>query len=577
MVNPVTYSIPMRNHWWFDTGIIGLYLVGKDMEEKYQNISLSFSDECQALNITYCTVDELKKFLTDCYEELARRHWNVSTKKQKEARELVIYDKEKDEFFLYPKRQPTPIPALFVKGRSWRADSIELKKLCRKNPQLAKRAKEFAERHKRKFYGKEEKLLFEPPVCHTKLEIMPVERGKKQICSVCGRNLKCVTVSQPAYLLFASENATVTFNSEVKQSNLICWECNLLGRFAVETALYKKNNNNKVYILQIYTPHLKKLNDLQGKMGVRSHVRELDEDYFFTNMIQKKDEPIAFINKPYEFLWAYYYKIFSWYLDYGQANQFDPFAEMLGMVLENAPVQLYLFEITDRGGNAGFSIDNFIVYDDSAYMFRLLHAMREQEINLKSFFFDLADRTTDKRENQTLYRERILRRILEKRSIILQVEQFAFHISRSGDTPNLKHILDFTVNYESLMSQTESERMGKMNAEQIKTAVNLGTQIVMNARDNMLSEKGGDLKKIKGDLYALRKTRTPTDFLNQLNTFQMRYGIIVSKELLEGMIEQVEFEHFKAYVVTSALNTFNRLMNNKNSQKGEMTDGEQTA
>jgi len=46
---------------------------------------------------------------------------------------------------------------------------------------------------------------------------------------------------------------------------------------------------------------------------------------------------------------------------------------------------------------------------------------------------------------------------------------------------------------------------------------------------------------------------------------------------LEGMIEQVEFEHFKAYVVLSALNTFNRLMNNKNSQKGEMTDGEQTA
>ncbi len=576
MVVPATYSIPMRNHWWFDTGIIGLYLVGKDMEEKHQNISISISSERQTLDISYHTEDELRKFLSDCYEELARRHWNVSTKKQKEAMELFIYDSKKDEFYLHPKRKPTPIPALFVKGRGWRAKGIKLKKLYKQNPQLAKRAEQFAERHKRKFFGNEKKLLYEPPVCHTKLDIMPDSKGKKHICSVCGRKSKCENVSQPAYLLFASENATVSFNSEAKQSERICWECSLLGRFAVETALYKKIDNNKLYILQIYTPHLKKLNDLQGKMGVRSHIRELDEDYFFTNMTQKKDEPIAYTNKPYEFLWAYYYKVFSWYLDYGRADEFDPFDEMLGIVLDKAPVQLFLFEITERG-SGGFSVDNFIVYDDSAYMFRLLQALQEREINLKSFFFDLTDRTTDKRENQTIYRERILRRILEKRSIILQVEQFAFHISRSGDTPNLKHILDFTVNYESLMSKTESERMGKMNAEQIKTAVNLGTQIVMNARDNMLSEKGGDLKKIKGDLHTLRKTRTTTDFLNQLNTFQMRYGIIVSKELLEGMIEQVEFEHFKAYVVLSALNTFNRLMNNKNSQKGEMTDGEQTA
>lgn len=567
------YSIPLRNHWWFDVGIIGLYLIGKDVKDQYPDIDMSISSDNQSLEISYHHEEELRSFLSDCYEELARRHWNVSTKKQKEAMELFIYDAEKDEFYLHPKRQQTPIPELFVKAS--KPKSIPIKKLRKENPRLAERAEQFAKRHNKKFFGKENKLLFEPPVTHTKIDILPSKKGK-HICSVCSRKSKCKDVSQPAFLLFASKNATLTFNSEIGKARKICWECNLLGRFAVETALYKKIGN-KVYILQIYTPHLQKLYDLQGKLGVQSHIRELDEDFFSTNM-DKKDGLINLTTRPYELLWAYYYTVFSWYLDYGQIpDQNNPFNEMLGIILDKAPIQVYLLDITKRN-NGGFSTDKFLIYDDSAYMFRLMYALREKSVDLKSFFFDLLDRTSEKTENQTLYREQILRCVLEKRSIILQIEKFAFHISRNNNVPNLKHILDFTVHYESLMSMTELERMGRMNQEQIKKAVNLGTQIVMNARDNLIAKKEEDsLKKIKGDLYALRKTRTSADFLNQINTFQMRYGIIVSKELLNGMIEEVDFDHFKAYVVTSALNTFNRLIFSSNNKEGEVKNGEQTA
>jgi len=73
------------------------------------------------------------------------------------------------------------------------------------------------------------------------------------------------------------------------------------------------------------------------------------------------------------------------------------------------------------------------------------------------------------------------------------------------------------------------------------------------------------LKKIKGDLYQLRKSRTKTDFINQLNNLQFRYGIAVSKNILDGILEEVDFEDFRAYCVLGALNVYNA-KNNKDKE-----------
>ena len=119
---------------------------------------------------------------------------------------------------------------------------------------------------------------------------------------------------------------------------------------------------------------------------------------------------------------------------------------------------------------------------------------------------------------------------------------------------SMNNILSFAVEYEQII------RSDEMNKEQIETAVNLGKQIVIQAvevgKTSNETEKQV-LKKIKGDLYQLRKTRNACDFLNQLNNLQFRYGIAVSNNILEGMLQEVDFEDFRAYCILGALNIYN--------------------
>ena len=97
-----------------------------------------------------------------------------------------------------------------------------------------------------------------------------------------------------------------------------------------------------------------------------------------------------------------------------------------------------------------------------------------------------------------------------------------------------------------------------MNKEQVDIAVKLGQQIVISAKD----ASTGNFDRVKGDLFALRKTRTVTDFLEQLNRIQFRYNITVSKQILGGILAEPDFSHedfkdFKAYCLLGALNAYN--------------------
>jgi hypothetical protein len=570
-----TYSIRLRHQWWIDAGIVGLYSIALQLLPRNPQLDLSISDDGTQLLFHYDQLDSLRIFFQNCYEELARRHWNVSTKKQRENPEWVIYDRKTDTFHLKPKRNPTPIPALFVKGSSWRPDGISLDELEKEQPELAHRTRQYLAENKKTLWGSKKLLLYDSPVCHAELTILPNEKKKKTVCSVCGQESpECEEVSQPAFLLFASSSAAKSFNSNLKNPDKLCWECNFLSRFAVESALYRKIRDNKLFILQIISPNINKLIRLQGTLGVQSHMRQLDEEYFMGNIGMSSSSLLHSSYKPYEFLWAFFSEAYLWLEENrGRGLETNLFLELLNISLDQAPLQLGLFMLSTKGQT--FLVDDLIFYNDSAYLFRLLYELRhgEQTLDLRSMYFDLFDRTN--KENPTGWRNRIFKRVLNKKLIIKEVEQFAFHVSREGTHPNLNHILQFTIAYESLLRdsyQINSSKEDTMNSEQIKIATQLGRQIVYSAKEYLCGEdprKKDELKKIKGDLFTLRKTRTIPDFMNQINTFQMRYGIVVSRDYVEGVLETCDFEHFKAYVVTSALNAYNSLMYHSQKEKGE--------
>jgi len=557
----VEYSIALRRHWWFDAGIAGLYSISKSRDDRLLefDVEVKVDSDNQALTFEGKDTDTLRAYFETCYEILAERYWNVSTIKQKENPELVVYDKEKDEIMLMPKRNPTPVVSLFIGPRSWQGEGIPYGDITEP---LKSRVDEFLEKNKAELWGKKELLLLTQPVCHQKLTILPEKKkkGKTEVCCVCGKHsLYMIEVGLPSFLLFASSTATKSFNSQGKKPAKLCWECEFISKFAVESASYIRKNDS-TFVIQVTSPDIDKLIEMQREFGSLSSLRMLDDKYFYANIGQEEDSLIKKCSAPYELLWAFMEEKYSLLLkessegeetfdDVSADNFFFEFIEKLSKM----PVQIYVLYATDSGQT--FLTKNLVLYDELGYFYRLIHHMKKSGVNTRKLFSSLYEEKYD-------FREKILRNVLRKNSILRHIEQFAFRMVMRDQRISMGNILKFTIEYEQII------RGDEMNKEQIETAVNLGKQIVIQAVETARAENENEkqaLKKIKGDLYQLRKSRTKTDFINQLNNLQFRYGIAVSKNILDGILEEVDFEDFRAYCVLGALNVYNA-KNNKDKE-----------
>ncbi|NLY43915.1 MAG: hypothetical protein GX066_08110 [Clostridiaceae bacterium] len=567
-----TYSIGLRNHFWIDSGIAGLYLIAESNPERLKRygIGIKINEENNALEFTYCELSNLRQFLFECYnDDLAMLYWNVSTSKQKQNPELVLMDEQTKELKLGPKRIPTPIASLFVKGSSWKAKGVTLNEL---NEDEKSRVKAFLEKNKKELWGKKKYLLYELPTCHPKLEILPETKSKRksQVCCVCGRESNNYSeVGQPSYLLFASNTAAKSFNSQAKMPDVICWECEFLSKFAIHTAGYKKVEDD-LLIIQAYSPSIQMLIDIQSEMGANSPMmKRNDDDIFYCNIGLESDSLVQYASKPFELLWAFFNDKFSlllkeqikkraeenllYWLD---ENEFNNFFQKI----YSNPVMFFL--IYAETGSKTFITKDLTIYQDICYVFRLLRYMLDDDINLKVFYNSLWD--SENKKNPNLVREKVCRSILLKHSILYILEPFYFRKIMNGQIVAFSNIFSFIKNYELLIKK---EGVG-MNKEQVDVAVNLGRQIAGAVIPKSDSGEGIDkskteaaIRKIKGDLFVLRKARTTTDFLNQLNNMMFRYGITVSGKLLDGILEDVKFEEFRAYCIMGALQVINAVNN----------------
>ena len=187
--------------------------------------------------------------------------------------------------------------------------------------------------------------------------------------------------------------------------------------------------------------------------------------------------------------------------------------------------------------------------------------MDDTNISFSGLYNSLYNRVDKDKEND--FRNEFFYRVLNKKSVVLQTERFAYHVSMLSkeDQPVfLKEIVDFVRFYETEMG------VAQMNREQVEVAVNLGKSIVLQARQNLNPD---EFKKVKGDLFTLRKSRTKGTFLSQINTLQLRYGLTVSGRIAEGILENVPFEEFKAYCMLGSLNTFNSFTKAKKDEGGQ--------
>ena len=563
-----THKFLSRHHWWIDSGLVGLYY-----------IAVKVKDENSAYNSIICQTDahgiifqapseaDLKGFLDYCYSKLADKYWNVSTKKQQEAKELVIYYKDLDKLDVIPKIKPTPIPNLFTKASSYRADGIEYNELP---TEMRKRVDQFLSETNKDLWGTKKRLLYEQPVCHPKIELFPV-KVKRNVCSICGQESVCSDVSQPSFLLFASSTATLSFNSEGKKPDKICWECEFLSKFAIESAHYKSSGEN-LYILQLFTGNVQKLINNHKILGSQSSVRQLDMENFLSNIgVQKLENRILYYARlPYEILWAFFHDTYDMLRTdiESRSKTSDELMMLCVKPFIETQLQLILLMISSKGQT--FIPKEIIVYTETTYVFRLLHSFREAYSGDIKFLFKVfqdlylpvkKDQLFD--INNYLSRNDILRKVLQKKPILQEMEQFVFHKSLLQEFPYISNLVDFTKHYQLIIQ----EECG-MTKEQVEVAVNLGKQIVISAKEAAKDVTDSNFDRVKGDLFALRKARTVTDFLEQLNRIQFRYNITVSNQILGGILEDqnVSFADFKSYCLLAALNTYNNYKRPKDTK-----------
>ena len=431
--HPHSYAFSIRHHWWFDSGLTGLYYIAAQVKgdnPKYDTVT--FHEDASGLTFTGTDQEVLKEFLNDCYEHLAFKYWNVSTKKQKEDKDLVRLDVHTGKIELIAKRNPAPIPSLFTGARSWRAEGIAYKDL----PVDKKEEVDlFLKEHKRNLWGKEQLLVYEAPVCHQQIELFPV-KGKKSVCSVCGQTAVCSEVSLPSFLLFASQSATHSFNSEGKKPDKICWECEFLGKFAVEAAHYKSSDEN-LYILQIHTGNVEKNITSHKALGSQSAVRQLDPDSYRSNIgVHKMDSRLLYYGRlPFELIWAFFHDTYGLIRDDAElrAASSDELFKLCAKPFIETPLQLVLLVVSSKGQT--FITKELITYTDTVYAFLLIDSLRrnfsERPKLLGHVFQDLylpvrKDKPFD--VSNYLWRNRILKKVLQKKSIFQDVEILYRHI-----------------------------------------------------------------------------------------------------------------------------------------------------
>lgn len=555
------YKFEIRNHWWFDAGIVGLYFIASEVknEEQHDDIKLDF--DVDGVSIYGENEDRIRGFLEHCYKKLAAKYWNVSTKSQKERLELVLYNPDTEEFSLAPKRNPIPVVERFKKGTSWKAEYIKYEDM---EETLKKRVDKYLDENNKELWGnRKDKLLFTLPECQPKLKILPTKGSrKKSTCSICGKHASNLEyISQPSFLLFASKNAAQSFHTQGNRPAKLCWECEFLSKFTMDIVNYKKEGKN-ISILLLNSPNIEHNINNQRKIGSSSVLRSIDEDYFNKNIGFDPEGLIKNAKMPYELLWAYFvdtYSILKSNVTVTEADYDDIFLHLLGDI-NSAPVEIIIFYLEEK--QQTFLTKDLIFYNDVSYAYRLIDYLLRKGIDLKSVYNSLYE--TNNKGKLLPSRNTILRKVLNKNCILLDVERIIFKKVINGEDINVSNLLKFLQEYYLVIKEDI------MNKEQIDVAVKLGKQIV-----NQAYEVGGKdkniLKRIKGDLYSLRKARTVTDFITQLNTLQFRYGISVSTSITEGVLNDVPFEDFKGYCIMGALNSFNYL-NSKSKNKEDVKD-----
>jgi hypothetical protein len=563
----VMVSFRKRQHFWFDAGLVGLYLMAEKTGDA-SNRNVQITHDARSLCFSG-TVQNVQRALEEAYDVLVDKYYSVSTQKQKDAKAGYYYDSKSKCVVRFPKRKAQGIVLLiFNKAVRPSADQIPWKDLPDWNSDAHDIVSSFL---------KEQNLKPDPPAGllvngPNRLkpgQVVAVPEGKKRgTCFLCGEASSSLKeADQLAYPMITGTSGILSFNSEgSKKPPRICWKCSYVSKFVPAGGFYLRSDDR----LHCFFPYS---NDLRVMLDSHQLIHDIEEEdpNYFRNFTPKPSGYLNHANEvAFSFLFTLYDKARARLAAEMAANQDPELAEFFPMkefLSGTSPLEFYRLHGKLMGQTVRVKkITKF--YDTSAWFrfFSQLATTSEKDQSfaeknsevperglVEKLYAQLLERDA-KKEAISLMRDRFLGRVLEKTSVLDLAESHAFHVNRRTKPVNISAIAGFVTLYEPMVrkerSMTDTER---------QAAVSLGKRI----GSVVAAEKDGR----KGDLFSLRKARTVAGFLAELNRLQFRYPLAVPPETYEGALRHDTFDEFRGFCMVAALNTFNAKMTSKKNGK----------
>ncbi len=564
-MNSVEITFPKLNHFWLDSGLLGLSVL---IDETGNTIEKVVDDNGLTLR---GTESDIKATLKRVYDLLTSWYYDTSTKKQidDESSYNFYYDSEKGSFTAFPKKKTVGIAKLiFNKAPRPKRSSVKWADIIKEtkiNDQWVPIGKETkttkgqvtrirhilppSYKHLQKpmdeFLDKlgltvtTSGLLVDGPNAVQPNVTIPksLSGAAKGTCYLCGEESNVLEeIGQTIFPFITGSSGLLNFNTQCGKPEKVCWKCAFIVKFVPVTGFYFTQGDD-LFAFFPYSISFLKMVDTYAPLQ--------DARYKDPNLLKNFQHPLGFekyadgyFQKPFEvalaFLYTLYRKVLLHCKADGEEDSLD-WDRMCGLVTANAPLEFIVVHAESKGQT--YMGKMIWPFRDSVYFFRLMENLEHSGVNIKEVMRLLID-FSRKGANRTLSRNRVCERILKKQSILGLIESHVF----SSDTTFIKPLADFVVKYEPIIRKEEQT----MTMDAQEAAVALGRRIGMTVGENGK----------KGDLFALRKARRKTDFLNELNRLQFKCGLIVPHEVYEGKLTDLNFVEFKQFCMIAALNSF---------------------
>ena len=548
----IEIQFPKLNHFWLDAGLLGLYRIAHQEQFKESCVEIDLNDSGVSFK---GSEKNIQSFLQKAYDRLLKDYYNTSSLSQREKNAGFYYDTKKDQFIRFPKVKPMGIAGLVkISGQSYKNKGVakfEKSKESQKkqsHPQLEEKYSHLQDRFEKFLVDTKLKpgaslLLDGENIVSPSIHIDKLSGKSKGRCFICGQESHSLSdIGGTVFPFITGSSGVLSFNTIGSGAEKVCWKCDFLAKFVPVTGFYNVSMD-ATHIYFPYSASLEKMNDVFQSLNTTKI-----ED---PNLMRNFDNRLGgYFQKPYEQFFTFLYSLYRIVMTKRTSSSTDEddyeldYEALYDVNLNNSPLDFFVV-YTESLGDAQMG-KMIWPFHESVYLFRLLDHVEQNKIDLKKVMTLLVDHDQPKNESKTILRNRVCENILKKQNIVGLIEQHVFRINKSSKTQNIRPLNDFVILYEKAIREGDTV----MDQKIIDIAVSVGKTIGMSIAP------GG--KKGKGDLFRLRKTRKPEDFLNEINRIQMKYGTKVSADLYnQGQKMEENFTEFKQFCMIAALNTYN--------------------